>query len=68
MKFKQKTSQERQIPFDISACIAMMEKMMGEHMDVYNCSEMMSQFSDNDAILDIPEMMSQACCGIGKED
>ena len=68
MKFKQKTSQERQIPFDISACIAMMEKMMGEHMDVCNCSEMMPQFSNNDTILDIPEMMSQSCCGIGKED
>lgn len=45
MTFKQKTTQEKQTPFDISACMAMMEKMMGEHMAGCDCAEMMSQIT-----------------------
>jgi hypothetical protein len=67
VKFKQKTTQERQIPFDISTCMAMMERMMGEHMEGCDCAEMMSLFSDKDVVPEIQKMVSQMepCCGIG---
>jgi len=52
MIFEQKTTQDSQPPFDISACMAMMEKMMGEHMEGCGCTEMMSQITGK---ADIPD-------------
>jgi hypothetical protein len=60
MTFEQKTTQEKQIPFDVSACMEMMEKMMGEHMQGCDCAEMMSQVTGQAEITEEwLEVMSQ---------
>ncbi|HEY5672053.1 MAG TPA: hypothetical protein VIS10_18825 [Anaerolineales bacterium] len=66
MTFKQKTTQEKQTPFDISACMAMMEKMMGEHMAGCDCAEMMSQITGQAEVPDewlkvMSQMMELHC-------
>ncbi len=66
MTFKQKTTQEKQTPFDISACMAMMEKMMGEHMEGCDCAALMSQITGQTEILDewlkvMSQMMEPHC-------
>lgn len=71
MTFKQKSTQETQTPFDVSACMAMMEKMMGEHMEGCDCVEMMSKVTSQEGLSeDWLKMMSQmeSCFGIGKEE
>jgi hypothetical protein len=67
-----KNKQKHEMPsFDISSCMEMMQKMMGEHMEGCDCAEMMSQVTSRE---DIPEewlkvgsqMMEMHCCSQGE--
>lgn len=51
MTDEQKTTQEDQnVTFDVVSCMSMMEKMMSQHWEGCDCSEMMSQFTDQGGI------------------
>ena len=45
-----KTTQEDPTSFDMVSCMAMMEKMTGEHWVGCNCEEMMSQITNQEGI------------------
>jgi hypothetical protein len=51
---QQKTTQEKGTPFDLTSCMAMMQKMMGGQEGGCDCAEMMSQ-------------MMATCCGVQDE-
>jgi len=50
MTAEQKTNQRDQPAFDMTSCMAMMDKMMSEHSEVCDCAEMMSQFTSEEGI------------------
>ncbi len=52
MTAEQKTNQRDQPAFDMTSCMAMMDKMMSKHSEVCDCAEMMSQFTTEE---DTPE-------------
>lgn len=68
MTDREKTTQDSK--YDISSCMEIMEKIVGQQMEGCDCTEMLSLFSDKDVVPDAQKMMSimGSCCGIGKED
>ncbi|MGB3703116.1 MAG: hypothetical protein WA997_17785 [Anaerolineales bacterium] len=52
MTAEQKTNQRDQPAFDMTACMAMMEKMMSGHSEGCDCEEMMSQMNSERSIPD----------------
>ncbi len=52
MTSEQAGTQEAKSEFDMSSCMAMMEKLMSEHWESCDCAEMMSQISSQEGIPD----------------
>lgn len=54
MTDKQKATQEKPVPFDVTSCMAMMEKMMAQFGEGCDCTGIMAQ-------------MMGTCCGTQSE-
>ena len=69
MTVEQKTTQENQnTPFDMSSCMAMMQKMMARvRVEGFNCSEVFSQ-ATSQGECSCGDMMSQMFANIDEED
>ena len=66
MTFEHKTTQKDQPAFDMTACMAMVEKMMAGHGEGCDCEEMMSQIDSEGGIPDewlkvMSQMMEVHC-------
>ena len=66
MAFEHETTQSAQIDFDMTSCMAMMDKTMSKHSEGCDCEEMMSQFTSEEGIPDewlkvMSQMMEVHC-------
>jgi len=66
MTAEQKTTQRDQPAFDMSSCMAMLDKMMAGHGEGCDCEEMMSQINSEGSIPDewlnvMSQMMGVHC-------
>lgn len=73
MTTEQKTRQENQMPsFDLTSCMALMEKMMGPHGEGCDCADMMSQITSQagmpDEWLKVMSQMMEIHCGCHEEE
>jgi hypothetical protein len=63
---ERETESGEQADFDMSSCMAMMEKMMSSHSEECDCAEMMSQFESDEGTPDewmkvMSQMMESHC-------
>ena len=70
---EQKTTQVNQLEFDMSSCMAMMEKMRSAHSEDCDCEEMMSRFATDESAPDewmqvMSQMMAVHCTPQDGED
>jgi hypothetical protein len=67
MTFERQTTQSAQPDFDMTSCMAMMDKTMSEHSEGCDCEEMMSQFTSEEGIPDewlkVMSQMMEVHCG-----
>jgi hypothetical protein len=72
MDSENESTQGDQPDFDMSSCMAMMEKMMSGHSEDCDCEEMMSQFTSEggtpDEWLKVMSQMMEVHCGPQEEE
>ncbi|UCD99454.1 MAG: hypothetical protein JSV42_01630 [Chloroflexota bacterium] len=68
MTDKEKTTPDSKC--DISSCMEMIEKIMGQQMEGFDCTAMLSLLSEKDVVHNAQKIMSimESNCRFGNED